>query len=203
MSHLLSRCHTIPPSLPSSLSRPLCPHSDNHLSSSHFLPTSFFSTLLIFTPCSASSSSPPPYFICIHLLPDLLCHKTANCLICLPSLFFYLSSIAALPSSPPSPSPSSPSCPASTSLLSKPCLPFPHSFLFLTRFCRPVISPVCLLPSSISSFPPSFPPGDVTKSFRLTFKKLLIKFCCSSHYRRQRGRQRGGGIKGRSRGQTG
>lgn len=36
---------------------------------------SFFFPVLLITPCSLSS---PTYLIRIHLLPDLLCHKTAN-----------------------------------------------------------------------------------------------------------------------------
>lgn len=127
-----------------------------------------------------------------------MCHRTTNYLICLLPLLlpFSIPLLHYLPSSPHAEFPHflSPPLrqPRYLSLspplsLSLPCWPPP--FLNLTLSF--------LVPSALSGW--EFSLGSVT------FKKLLIKFCCSSHYRRQRGREvrRGGGWRGGRWGQTG
>lgn len=131
-------CPSVTPSLlPYYLS---CP-----VQSSHFLSTvsslSRRHTLLSFF-----FSPSPTYLICIHLLSDLLCRKTANYLICLfpPSfhlfspLMNYLSNFSLF---------LSPSLPVfSQCSISFAISP---SFSFL-----PIISLTSLFPSSVFSFPP-------------------------------------------------
>lgn len=84
-------CLSIPPSLPSSFSHPLF-----LLPASHFLPASFF------FPSSPALFSSLTYLICIHLLPDRMCHRTTNYLICLLPLLlpFSIPLLHYLPSSP-------------------------------------------------------------------------------------------------------
>lgn len=133
---------------------------------------SFFSLLIFsFPPFFLFSSSPPArfptYLICIHLLPDLLCHKTANYLTSLFSLHCSISFLhycAAFPSL------------CSSNLL--PCLRRLHiqlsSLLLMQHFllysspsfpslhpplCRPVISPSRLPPPFLSLVLPSLVPS--------------------------------------------
>lgn len=165
---------SIPPSSPSFLSRPPFPCS-HLLISSHPFPF-----LIIISPPSSFIS--PAYLICIHLLTDLLCHKTANYLICL------------LPVSPPI-----------TSLPPTSVLASPYS-LHRLPLCPPSPREV-FPPCPACSTPPPSPPcslGSLADSFRLVVWPL--KNCWSNsaaHPIRNDSEGRKAEMKGRRSGQMG
>lgn len=122
----------------------------------HFLisspPSSSSSSWFPTTLCSLPLFSSPTYLICIHLLPDQMCHRTTNYLICLLPLFLpllHLSSITALPS------------PAAFSL-SPPSHLFPHPLLrktvYLDLSCFPSFLPQShpCLPRSLRTLAETF-----------------------------------------------
>lgn len=132
------------------------PTSLSLLSSPHFLPSFSFSHHHL--PAFLPSFISPAYLICIHLLTDLLCHKTANYLICLLPLF---PSITSLP----------PTSVFASHLLSTVSLSVLHLLVKFFPSC-----PACSLP------PPS-PPcslGSLADSFRLVVWPLKNRWSNSA-----------------------
>lgn len=151
---LVASCLSVSPSLPSPT------YSLVSLLICHFLissPPSSSSSSSLFptTLCSLPRFSSPTYLICIHLLPDQMCHRTTNYLICLlplslpllhlsPPLLHYLLLRPFLkPSFPPIPASSPPPDNLSRSLLPSSSLPQSHPCL--PRSLRTLAETFCLI----------------------------------------------------------